>query len=151
MMNEVADWTLPCVRTLLNLAYSPGIAQAIRSAKMTGKLVPLTSSPDMRVSDAAKACLTELGYDMKRNIFDSRSMQERMSQNEQASIGFNVFLSHRRADSKVRQPRARKRRCCLIHTGPLTHPGIAPGGGSCWLGLRVLLSGFGCHLHQVIT
>jgi hypothetical protein len=101
MLEQGEEGTLPCVRTLLSLSYSPELGEAIRSAKMTEKLVELTRSEDMRVSDAAKACLTELGYDMQRNIFDSKSIQRRHDTDRLAGIAeFNVFLSHRRADSK---------------------------------------------------
>ena len=108
--------SLPGARTLLNLCYSPHICAKIQEADLTSALNNLRSSSDLRVSDAVTGCLARLGAlvdDKKatsswkgRSISDMLSMIASQGTETQEGQGqqkerFNVFLSHRRSDSKV--------------------------------------------------
>ena len=106
---------LPGVRTLLHLCYSPPICSKIQEVDLNGPLNDLmTNSSDLRISDAATGCLARLGGLRENHSLSKRGhtisdLMSLVSPTKGEVAGgegqqeFNVFLSHRRSDSKVRQ------------------------------------------------
>ena len=107
---------LPGVRTLLNFSYSAHLCDKIRDAGVDKALSNLMNSQDLRVSDAATGCLARVGALNEgkhktswkgKSIADLMSLISTAGEEGASEVGgeqsrFNVFLSHRRTDSKVR-------------------------------------------------